>query len=109
MNIKLFVLLSVLLDQLLMFLVYSVNFMFIFLFNELELSLLRLQLHIHILHIHVYYMPCNFLNTHPVNLASCHIFPATLNYELFYILILSFIFPVASAAYSVLPQMPIFN
>ena len=46
MNIKLFVLFSVLLDQLLMFLVHSVNFMLIFSFNELELNLLRLQLHI---------------------------------------------------------------
>ena len=46
MNIKLFVLFSALLDQLLMFLVHSVNFMLIFSFNELELSLLRLQLHI---------------------------------------------------------------
>ena len=43
MNIKLFVLFSVLLDQLLMFLVNSVNFMLIFLFNELELNLLRLN------------------------------------------------------------------
>ena len=44
MNIKLFVLFSVLLDQLLMFLVHSVNFMLIFSFNELELNLLRLTM-----------------------------------------------------------------
>ena len=74
MNIKLFVLFSVLLDQLLMFLVHSVSVMLIFSFNELELNLLRLQLHNSNL-------PYNFLNTHPVNIASCHIFPATLNYE----------------------------
>ena len=46
MDILLLVLFSVLLDQLLMFLVHSVNFDAHFSFNELELNLLRLQLHI---------------------------------------------------------------
>ena len=66
MNIKLLVLFSVLLDQFLMFLVYSIAFNAHILFNELELNLLRLQLHI-------FTFLTTFLNTHPVNLVSCHI------------------------------------
>ena len=66
MNIKLLVLFSVLLDQFLMFLVHSIAFNAHILFNELELNLLRLQLHI-------FTFLTTFLNTHPVNLVSCHI------------------------------------